>query len=98
MFQGTIDKSAEVALLQDELIKALKQQQPIPICSEESNVTEKNGDKSGVVAVETDQRVEEDLPSYTAEPVTTTEEQTVSIPGEEDLPARTPTPELLGKN
>ena len=25
-----------------------------------------------------------------------TEEQTVSIPGEEDLPVRTPTPELLG--
>ena len=26
-----------------------------------------------------------------------TEEQTVSIPGEEDLPIRTPTPELFGK-
>ena len=27
-----------------------------------------------------------------------TEEQTVTIPGEEDLPARTPTPELLGNS
>jgi hypothetical protein len=33
-----------------------------------------------------------------AESVTAIEEQNVSIPGEEDLPARTPTPELLGKN
>jgi hypothetical protein len=79
------------------LIKAFKQQQPITNCSEEPNVTEKNDEKSGA-AVEAEQRVEEDLPLYTAEPVTSTEEQTVSIPGEEDLPARTPTPELLGKN
>jgi hypothetical protein len=79
------------------LIKAFKQQLPIPICSEEPNVTEKNDKKSGA-GVESEQRVEEDLPLYTAEPVTSTEEQTVSIPGEEDLPARTPTPELLGKN
>ena len=60
-------------------------------------MTEKIDEKSGSVVAEADQQVEEDLPSYTAEPVTTTEEQNVSIPGEEDLPARTPTPELLGK-
>ena len=35
-------------------------------------------------------------PIYNSAQPQVTEEQTVTIPGEEDLPARTPTPELLG--
>jgi len=54
---------------------------PAPICLDDSNSA--------------------DPPRVDEQPVTepqpeVTEEQTVSIPGEEDLPIRTPTPELFG--
>jgi hypothetical protein len=83
--QGVIDKSQEVSQLQIELIKAFKVPHPV------SNYLELDPK-----SVFESRRDEEELPSYpTAEPQVT-EEQTVTIPGEEDLPIRTPTPELLG--
>ena len=79
-FQGIIDKSAEVTQLQIDLIEAFKVQHPLPL---EENSISINSRRDG-------------SPMYNSAQPEVTEEQTVTIPGEEDLPARTPTPELLG--
>jgi hypothetical protein len=83
--QGVIDKSQEVSQLQIELIKAFKVPHPVSNCLE-----------LDPKSVFESRRDEEELPSYPAAEPQVTEEQTVTIPGEEDLPIRTPTPELLG--
>jgi hypothetical protein len=75
-----IDKSAEVTQLQIDLIQAFKFQHPLPV-EQDSVLINSRRDGS---------------PIYNSTQPETTEEQTVTIPGEEDLPARTPTPELLG--
>ena len=80
--QGIIDKSAEVTQLQIDLIEAFKVQHPLPV---EENSISINSRRDG-------------SPMYNSAQPEVTEEQTVTIPGEEDLPARTPTPELLGNS
>ena len=92
-----MDKSQEVSQLQIELIQAFKVPHPVPNCLEldPKSVFETRSVSESRSGFESRRMEEEELPSYANEPQIT-EEQTVSIPGEEDLPIRTPTPELLG--
>ncbi len=78
------DKSQELGQLQLELIQAFRTPPPPPSPPAAGFDDSSEGQQAGAEALSQ------------PEPEVT-EEQTVSIPGEEDLPVRTPTPELLGK-
>ena len=78
------DKSQELGQLQLELIQAFRTPPPPP-----------SPPAAGFDDSSEGRQAEAEALSQPEPEVT--EEQTVSIPGEEDLPVRTPTPELLGK-
>ena len=81
------DKSQELGQLQLELIQAFRTPPPPPsppaLGFDDSNECR-------------EAEAEAEATSHSEPQPEVTEEQTVSIPGEEDLPVRTPTPELLG--
>ena len=80
------DKSQELGQLQLELIQAFRTPPPPP-----------SPPAAGFDDSSEGRQAEAEAEALSQPEPEVTEEQTVSIPGEEDLPVRTPTPELLGK-